>query len=322
MGAPDKDRSIKRQALIFCVSQNLVPYLEVPVSETTQLGKDVELTTDIDVLGVSFEWTGRIRRTLFDCKSAKDSPINRSLWAAGLMSHLDLDDGYVILRRSAGATHKFSAEKRSVYLFDTASFDRFAGFYGSDINARQSYLADFGRQDEVIKFFNEKSALRRLYMEVAHRAPLQRDSGLGIRQLIAQLAEQKGELDPGKRAHIYIVCEAVAALSIYLFDFLSRVVRLIDASSTGDDYERIARMLLWGGREQYEEKKKIRQLAFPQFEENELQFPAWGEFIRMTSTLLLAVSDVSGVPLVMRNFSIRMAGEIKPESGRVHAKLV
>jgi hypothetical protein len=316
MGSTDKDRSLKREALLFCISQGIVPYLEVPIAEKAQLGSSLLLTTDIDVLGLSFDWTGRTRRTLFDCKMSKESPINRALWAAGLISHLELDEGYVIVRRAAAPTHQLTAERRSIYLFDKESFIGFAKFYEPNSDANNSYLSDLIRHDEIAAFFNAKSPLHRLYGEVAHASPLQIEPGLGIRRIISRLAEIRGELDPKKRAHVYILCEITAAMSIFLFDFLSRTVRLIGAKFSEQEYNALARNLIWGGRDNYEEKKQIRQLAFPN---EELEFPAWNEFVRMTSTLLVAVSQMSAVPLIMRNFGTRMAGEIKPE-GEIYLK--
>lgn len=314
MASADKDRSLKRQALIFCVSQGLVPYLEVPVAETSQLGKATLLTTDLDVLALGFDWSGRIRRTLFDCKSSKDSPINRALWAAGLMSHLGLDDSYVIVRRAAAPTHRLNADRQSVYLFDETSFERFSKFYSPLLPGAGSYLADFSRHEEITKFFGEKSTLYKAYSELVQKSPLQSDSAIGLRRSIARISEVKGELDPAKKAHLYLVCELVAAVSLYLFDFLSRIVRLIGADFRESDFEELARLMVWGGVDSYDEKAKLRQLVLPYASEEELELPAWKEFVRLASTLLVAVNQISSLPLVMRNLAFRTAGEIREES--------
>jgi hypothetical protein len=314
MAATDKDRSLKRQALIFCISQGLVPYMEVPVAEPSQLGKSILLTTDLDVLGLGFDWSGRTKRTLFDCKSSKESPINRGLWAAGLMSHLNLDDSYVIVRRAAAPTHRLNADRQSVYLFDAASFERFSKFYSPLQLGAASYLADFARHEEISRFYGEKSPLFDLYAELVHKAPLQMDSAVGLRRLISKVSNSKGELDPNKRAHLYLICEAIAAMSLYLFDFLSRIVRLVGADFKEDDFEQLARLMIWGGAESYELKTRMRQLVLPYDKQHDLELPAWKEFVRLASTLLVAVSQISSLPLTMRNLAFRIAGEVKEES--------
>lgn len=313
MAPTDKDRSLKQIAVSFCISQGLVPYLEVPVLEVSQLSSTPLLTTDIDVLGMSLEWTGRARRTMFDCKNSKEGPVNRAIWAAGLIGHLGLDEGYVILRRSSSPTHKLTAERRSVYLFDGESFERFASFYSSSALRFKSYLSDFTRHDEIIKFFGENNPLYKAYHEIVHITPLQRDSGLGIRRIVSQLTAIQRELDPNKRAHQYIIVEALAALSIFMFEFLSKVVRLLNAKSDEKEFERIAKLLIWGGAQAFEEKQKLRELAFPEAVAAEPQFPAWSEFVRMATTLLVALGPMSSLPLLLRTLASRTVKGVDEE---------
>ncbi len=156
--------------------------------------------------------------------------------------------------------------------------------------------------------------LYKAYSELVHRPPLQTDSALGLRRAISRISDIKGELDPGKKAHVYLICESVAAISIYLFDFLSRIVRLVGADFKEEDFENLVRLMIWGGSESYEEKAKLKQLALPYDKENDLQLPAWKEFIRLVSTLLVAVNQISSLPLIMRNLAFRLAGDIRPES--------
>jgi hypothetical protein len=230
------------------------------------------------------------------------------------MSHLNLDDSYVIVRRAAAPTHRLNADKQSVYLFDASSFERFSKYYSPLQTGLGSYLADFSRYEEISKFYNEKSALYKVYSELVHSVPLQADSAVGLRRVLARMSEVRGELDPGKRAHIYLICESVAAMSIYLFDFLSRIVRLIGADFKEDDFEELVRLMIWGGQEGYDEKAKLKQLTLPYGSEHHLELPAWKEFVRLASTLLVAVNQISALPLIMRNLAFRLAGEVRPES--------
>jgi hypothetical protein len=185
---------------------------------------------------------------------------------------------------------------------------------GTAISEEEKRLLNKLTQENVLKPPSLSAAGKHYNFVFTPKAPLQTDSSVGLRRAIARMSEVKGELDPGKRAHLYLLCEAVAAISIYLFDFLSRIVRLIGADFKENDFEQLAKLMIWGGVESYEEKIKIRQLALPYGSENELELPAWKEFLRLASTLLVAVNQISSLPLVMRNLAFRTAGEIRAES--------
>jgi hypothetical protein len=224
-----------------------------------------------------------------------------------------LDDAYVIVRRLAAPTHKLTAERGAVYLFDEAGFTQFTTFYSPTSAAFSSYPGDLSRQDDIDTFFNDKNKLYPLYSQLVKQSPLEADSSRGIRRVISHLREARGELDPSKNGHVYLFCEAVASFSVFMYDFLSRVVRLIGADAGQKEFEEVANYLLWGGSEQYHEKK-LRQLVFPGLREKDLEFPAWNEFVKASSILIVGLNTVSRVPLAMRNLAMRYVGDPKEEN--------
>ena len=79
MAKLDKDIHQKEAAIRFCMINGLMPFLEVNVNNYRELSETSTVITDIDVLGVSVNSTGRPKRVIFDCKTlGKTSPINRA----------------------------------------------------------------------------------------------------------------------------------------------------------------------------------------------------------------------------------------------------
>src|SRR5262249_40763376 len=107
MGKYDKDRFQKELAIRYCVARGLIPFLEVVAASTADLSDSVEVLTDLDVVGVEATVDGRLRRTVFDCKTTnKMSSINRAFWAAGIKYYTRCDDAYVILKGRAVHNHR------------------------------------------------------------------------------------------------------------------------------------------------------------------------------------------------------------------------
>lgn len=75
-------------------------FLEVNVENYRELSDTSTIITDVDVLGVAFDITGKTRKIIFDCKTLKNtSPINRAFWASGVMNFLGYDEAFIILRK-------------------------------------------------------------------------------------------------------------------------------------------------------------------------------------------------------------------------------
>lgn len=81
MAALDKDTAQKEKAIRYCISNGVLPYLEVIVNNVREITDVRTVLTDLDVLGLEISRRGSVRRTLFDCKTVgKMSAINRAFW--------------------------------------------------------------------------------------------------------------------------------------------------------------------------------------------------------------------------------------------------
>ena len=302
MAASDKDRFQKKMALEFCLQQDIIPYIEVPVLERLQLQSSPLLITDLDVLGIGMSWTGRLQRTLFDCKTSKDSPINRAIWSSGIISHAGLDDAYVILKRTALPTHKVTAESKDVYLFDSESFAQFMRFHELNPDITSSYVTDILALDEVLNSLGKETMLA-AYQQACHRSPLERDHARGIRSVIGSTISVGAEIDPTRGVHNYIVGELAASLSIHLQVAISSFIRMVDARTKRQDVESIVRYYVWGGYDRYSAKQRLTQIK--QDTEVELELPSWPMFVKMVGVMMGATNTLRRVPIVARSLAIR-----------------
>src|SRR5690554_6340781 len=113
----DKDIHQKEMAIRYCLINEMVPFLEVNINNYRELSDASTLITDIDVLGVKVNSSGKQEKVIFDCKTlGKTSPINRAFWAAGLMQFAQCSEAFVILRKRASEAHRLSARQLGVHL--------------------------------------------------------------------------------------------------------------------------------------------------------------------------------------------------------------
>lgn len=318
MGVKDRDRFQKRMALEFCVQQGILPYMEVPVVEDVQFQKSPIFITDLDVLGLSLNWSGAVHRTLFDCKTSKDSPINRAVWCAGLIEHSGLDDAYVILKRSALPTHKFTAEKKDIYLFDTDGFEQFMNFHGFDPLVTTSYLSDLSVMDSAQAFVASNPVLKSAYEWAVHHSPLEKDPAKGIRTTISRLVDVAGELDPTKVGHRYLLAELAAAFCLHLQLAVFRLIRMVGSTTDRSYLEEVTKYFLWGGYNNFQAKQKMQQMIL-QLDDGEFGLPAWSSFIKLLGVLIPSVVSLRRVPVAARNLGFRsVSGKIEEYENYMH----
>ncbi|AXV15578.1 hypothetical protein CYG48_07635 [Neorhizobium sp. SOG26] len=321
MAPKDKDRAQKRMAMEFCIQQGILPYMEVPVVEEVQFQRTPIYITDLDVLGLTLSWNGTIHRTLFDCKTSKDSPINRAIWSTGIVEHSSLDEAYVILKRSALPTHKVTAEEKDIYLFDADGFEQFMKFHGFEPTITTSYLSDLVALDSAQDFIRANPVFSASYEWAVQRSPLERDSARAIRSLLAKLLEISGELDPIKPAHRYLLAEIVAAFCLHLQVAVSRLIRMVGASSDKAYLEEVTKYYLWGGYNNFQAKKKMSQLVL-QLEDEEFALPAWSSFIKLIGILIPSVNSLRRVPVAARTLGLRSLSGVVEEYEKYTNRLV
>lgn len=287
MAATDKDLPQKRKAIQFCVSSGLVPYYEVNITNVKDLTDKPELLTDVDVLGIAFE-SGRVKRTIFDCKTTKTSPINRAFWATGLKQYVEADHAYVILKRSAPDAHKISARTLGVYLFDEALFDAYAVALSPNYKGEDDYLFSMERWHALHNGLRANSTFEKLGDFLRHVVPLEPDAPKLVRGILANLRHARGELDPAKDVHMAVYVYAVFSFAIAMSTVARDIFDVFDPKQSKEAFQRFLRDYIWGGREAYQLRKKLREVMASRSEQISAEFElhAWEEFVELVRTLL------------------------------------
>lgn len=287
MAATDKDLQQKRKAIQFCVASGLVPYYEVNITNVKDLTDKAELLTDVDVLGLGMD-RSRATRTIFDCKTTKTSPINRAFWAAGLKQYLEADQAYVILKRSASEAHKISARTLGVHLFDESVFDAYAFALNPAYKSDDTYLAAMDRWHGLHECLRANTVIEKLGDYLRHVVPLDTDAPKLVRGILANLRHARGELDPAKSDHLALYNYTVFSFSIAMSTVVRDIFEVFDPKQSKEVFERFLRDYVWGGRESYLLRKKLREVMAAKNEQVSAEFElhAWSEFLELVRMLV------------------------------------
>lgn len=320
MAAADKDVHQKAKAIRFCLAAELIPFYEVNVNNVRELTDTPELLTDIDVLGVSLGRFG-VRRTLFDCKTIKTSPINRAFWAAGLMRYADADEAFVILKKAASETHKLSAKSMRVHLFDEALFDSHASALAPAYHDGGTYAANIDNWHQLHAELRSNAQIRKLGDHLRHFLPLESDFAKTLRGVVANLKQVRGELDPAWPAHMAIFAYVVFAMAFAMAPIIRDFFDAFDPKQPKEDFERFLRAYVWGGRDAYLLRRKLRELMAAHNENvsAEVELSGWETFVELVRAFLDAPEDVQACCNPMIGMSLRYVAKQSEAEDRVLA---
>jgi hypothetical protein len=323
MSATDKDLHQKTAAIQFCVSLGIVPFYEVNVSNVKDLSDKPEVLTDIDVVGLS-QNHHRITRTLFDCKTTKASPINRAFWAAGVAKYAEADDCYVILKRSAPEAHRISAKSLCVHLFDEAQFKHHALALSPRPPAGGDYMVDMRRWHALHEVFRSNPPFERLGEYLRHVVPLETDAPKIVRGIIANMRQARGEFDPAKPGHIAVFCYCVVGFAIAMATVARDIFDAFDPKQPKDVFQRFLRDYIWGGREAYQLRKKLREVMALKTDQPiaEFELHGWDDFVELVRALLDAPEAVFLCALPITGLTLRILGaDSQAQDGTVREQL-
>lgn len=316
MSSLDKDIFQKQISIRYCISNGLVPFLEVLVGNSREVSDSKTAITDIDVLGLEVSRRGLIRRTVFDCKTvSKMSPINRAFWAKGLMDFAGCDEAYVILKKRASEAHRLSAKKINVHIFADEDFEQYAASASLDFLEKNIYSMDMAAWNRFFLIPSKYPGLVSLVEYVWHRVPLESDGARLVREIVSLLRATRGEFDPEKNEHLSLFLAVVLSFMLAM----SRVsVELSDMKSPEAklaEYEQILKYYMWGGREGYFQRRELRNavMVAKGREVGELELPGWSEFIQLSLSFLDAPADVRLSLVAIREISLRLLSEEKTE---------
>lgn len=312
MAATDKDVHQKRKAIQFCVASGLVPYYEVKVNNVKDLTEKPELLTDVDVLGVAMD-RGQIRRTVFDCKTTSTSPINRAFWAAGLKAYVGAECAYVILKRVAPEAHKISARTLGIYLFTESLFDAHASALSPNYAGDSDYLFSMERWHSLHAALRVNAEFERLGLYLRDTVPLDPDAPKLVRGILGSLRLAQGELDPAKRDHMAIYAFSVFSFAVAMSKVSRDIFDVFDPKQSKEAFQGFLRDYIWGGREAYQLRKKLREVMKTRGDQagQEFELHAWNEFVELVRALLDSPESVFQCCTPLLSCSLRFLG--KPE---------
>lgn len=309
MGKYDKDRFQKELAIKFCLSRRMVPFLEVLTPSSVDLSDSQEVLTDLDVVGVELAGDGGVRWSLFDCKSgAKMSAINRAFWAAGVRDYIGYDQVYILLKNRPVNNHRLSALKFNVDLHYEESFRELGKLAAENFADDLMYQSSIDNWENVFASYNKYLWSKATFDLVRNGVPLSKAPWTTFRSIIAELRATRGEYDPDKPEHQAIFLDMMASTLVLWSSIIRDMRRFYEPSMGKPDFEKILRYYLWGGRENYDIRQKIKSLSKDQSGPAEL--PAWQKLVTYAGVTVSSPDSALDCAHVCRELSMRaLVGE-------------
>ncbi|MHC6655509.1 hypothetical protein [Aeromonas salmonicida] len=316
MAAFDKDAVQKEKAIRYCISNGILPYLEVIVNNVREITDVKTIITDLDVLGIEVSRRGSVIKTLFDCKTVgKMSAINRAFWAAGVMAFTGCDEAYVILSKKASEAHRVSAKSLKVHLFQEQDFDSYAQSASIDYLDLFSYASKIDNWHLLYKAFDKNSNLKSLGEYINSKLPLEKDNAKALRELIGVIRANKGEIDPAKPEHMAIYFSLILSFLLVMGPVSSQMSDVYDQDMTQAEYEKSLRYYIWGGRESYIQRRDLKNavLDISGAKKGELELPGWADFVQVSRGFLDAHSELRAALIPCRELSLRCISIVDKE---------
>lgn len=308
MGNLDKDIYQKESAIRFCILIGALPFLEIDVENQKELSDISTVITDIDVLGVSIDASGTRKRIIFDCKTLKTSSINRAFWAAGLMKYVSCDEAFVILKKKAPEAHRLSAKILDVHLFSEQQFINYSESYSLQFKSDYCYSTNINNWISHNSIYGESGGFEKFGQFLNSEIPLEFNTTRGIKRLIAALQKGKGEFNPERVQHVAIFQHAVMVFTYLMSKVVHDLKVIIDFDASKEDFEKLLKYYIWGGREIFLQKQKMSQL-FASINQNsstsEYELREWDCFIELVRKLLDSPKDVFKCCFPMREITLR-----------------
>lgn len=283
-------------AIRYCLVNEMVPFLEVNIQNYRELSDTSTVITDIDVLGIKMDSSGRPKKVIFDCKTlGRTSPINRAFWASGLMHFTDCSEAFVILRRKASEAHRLSAKQLNVHLFDERQFINYGESCSLDFQVDYSYSTSISNWIDLFSSVSGNAKLEQFLSFLNSDIPAEKDVARGFRKFLVALEKVKGELDPEKVKHRAVFNYA---LSIFMY-LMSRVIHdfrgVVDFEVNESDYGKLMKYYIWGGRDSFLMKNKMKEIFSRSTSSSivsEPEIKSWPKYLELTRKLLDSPSDI------------------------------
>jgi hypothetical protein len=307
MSKLDKDIHQKEMAIRYCLINEMVPFLEVNIKNYRELSDISTLITDIDVLGIKVEPSGRQHKVIFDCKTlGKTSPINRAFWASGLMQFTDCSEAFVILRKKASEAHRLSSKQIGVHLFDERQFSNYAESCSLNFQSDYCYSTSISNWTDLYSSAVGNTKLEQFFLFLNSDLPAEKDITKVFRKFLVGLEKVKGELDPDKAKH-----KAIFNYSLSIFMYLmAKIIHdfraVIDYEVSEKDYGTLMKYYIWGGRDSFLLKNKMIEVFSNSANSSvtpEPEIKSWSSYLELSRKLLDSPSDIQKCVFPIREIS-------------------
>lgn len=314
-----KDRALKADMLRYVARRRWLPQLEVEVLPALSTSRRTAVVTDVDVLALIPDEFNGYRKLLIDCKTGKsESPISRALWLAGLMDHLGATRGLLVMRRpSIPPDHRYFAAERGIVMLTEDDFARYAAATDQDAPDDAGYVGQIELWERFFEIPRRFGRLMRAVRFSKHGYWTAISPGQACRRTIVQTARIARELDPAHREHIALFGELCALFMHALALVTSIIFPAHLQPDTREEMSRALLMVLFGGRESYEQRAgilKYLQKDATGSDVPELSVPNWPGLVQLVRNCLDAPNDATVCPLLLREVAWSLLeGSVHPD---------
>jgi hypothetical protein len=305
--------------------------IEVPIVTAHGVSKTAPQVTDVDVLGFRPSAGLKWQLVIGDCKTRRrESPVNRVLWVRGLQEAMGAASSIVMLQREEGAQierdHKLFADSLDVLLIQEDEFSAYdrailypagSSTTGDGVDALEALRTGIGTRFPALREFVQWGMCD-VWATTDH--------ALVLRRLLGRVREVRGELDPRRDDHIALVLEVAAAVGIPFATLVGQIFRGYLKPDQRGTLEDAVRVIVWGGREQYEFYNPLRRqvIAARKGEAPEtLALPSWDQFLEVLRAYLEAPLLSFRTPQLLRDIAIgALTGKLTDALSRVDDQLL
>ena len=300
-----KDRNLKIKVLEYFLRRYWYPHMEVNVLSLNQISAAPKLVTDIDVLALAPEITGKYQSILGDCKTLKgQSPITRALWMKGLMEYFGAKKGLILLSKEIEKEHQLTSNAFDVQLFSETDFDFYSRTTSDNITSIKSSLTNINHWDLFVEIDKRFPRLKPLADYSRTGFWNEKVSNIQLRSGLSILKGLKRELNPGNNLHLCIVLHHYSLIAISLNQIIIQLFTRYVSLKSKDDLSNDLKIIIYGGIENYEYLNELRKKVMGAgLSDKDLSLPEWDMFVELIRLSFENPINFNVLPLFLKEIS-------------------
>lgn len=316
------DRDQKQKALKLSVANRWFPQLEVDVQPGRALRERAPLVTDLDVFSSIPDQFKGFRSIVFDCKTkAKESPVNRALWLAGVLERLKADQGFCILKKEEiQLDHCLMATRLNVILLTEDEVDVYARLTCPRYDSPLGNVSDIAAWEQLFAIPSRFPKLEPALQFVRSTFWMVDDSAEACRKSLACLKCLRDEMDPSKPEHIAVFLELCAVFARSLAVVVCQLFKSYLLPDSSENLADALLVMLYGGRDAYEHRNELFKLVKGKGADQppkDLSLPEWDRFLQLVRQCLDAPFELQHAPLILREAGF---SALRGDAARVFGK--